>query len=143
MLKACPEIHSDSAYLHFDVYHFFSVRKINRGFDYKVQTAVPVGFGVFDIVLAYYKLHVVLHGKQVGNGVDILYIVADDPYPRDIVELGARRVAGERISLAPQLFQNALRGFQSVLDMVNRIIVVFRFEFTVKNFQLCFYLSYS
>ena len=78
-----------------------------------------------NIVLAHYKLHVVLHGEQVGNSINIIYIIAYYPYPCDIVKSGARSVAGEWVSFSLKFFKNALRRFQSVLNMVNWVIVIF------------------
>ena len=58
MLKACPKIHCNCPQLNFNLNPMFSLTKINRNLNNKVQTPISACLRIFNIILLLNKLYV-------------------------------------------------------------------------------------
>ena len=111
-------------------------------FDYKVKAAIAVGLWVGDIVLALHKPYIVLLQKCFFKLVYVRRKCTDYPYSRNVVEVLLDAVHCNRIVLAMQLFQNALRRFEPRLDSFYRIAVVLQRQLLVEHVELGFHFHH-
>ncbi len=136
MLQAGPEVHRDGSQLHFHPHHLFSVGEKDRNLQHQMVAAVAVGLGVFDVVLFFDDYQIVLTGQHLSHGVDVLDEGADDPDARNVVEVGAHGIQGNREALAVHLFDNAHRALDAALDRVDGVVPLSKTGVPLQNFQL-------
>src|SRR5699024_5545888 len=61
---------------------------------------------------------------------------ADDPDARNVVEVGAHGIQGNREALAVHLFDNAHRALDAALDRVDGVVPLSKTGVPLQNFQL-------
>ena len=91
---------------------------------------------MLDIIPRADELHIILPSEQVGNAVDVIYIVADDAHPRDIRDVFPDGLIGHWQSFGTHLVQDALGGLQAGFNVVDRIIVIPRLKLLVQDLEL-------
>jgi hypothetical protein len=84
---------------------------------------VAVGLGIGDIILDDQHLHIVLIADHIRDLVNILLEGADDPNPRDIVDIPEHIFHRHLMSLLVQLLHDALRRLDARFHMLNGIII--------------------
>lgn len=86
-----------------------------------MQTAVAVGFGIFDIILAINQRQIVLPHQHVSHGVDILNKRAYHADAADIVEIFHHGLQRDGIPTPFELADDAARCFDTAFDRVDWI----------------------
>ena len=73
VFQTCPEVHGDSAELHFGFHETLFVFEEDRHLNDEVEASVAVGLGVLYVVLFLDEEDVVLLQKAVCKAVDVLH----------------------------------------------------------------------
>ena len=71
VFQTCPEVHGNRTQLDFDLHVALLVLQEDRNRDDQVETAVAVRLRIFYVILAVYKLDVILLQEAVGDQIDI------------------------------------------------------------------------
>ena len=136
MLQAGPHIHGDGPQL--DLH-----RQVQRplGDDDghvadQVQAPIAGFLGLLDIVDLPDDLEILVPGQQTAQVTDIVQIVADDPHPGHVLDMGIDVVDGDLEPPALQLFHDAVHGFDAVLDVVDGGVVIQAGKLLVQDLQL-------
>ena len=137
VLQAGPVINGHRADLNLHLGVHRPLAQVNGDRHHHVVALIPVGLGIFNVVLHIQHRHVRLPGNHVGNPVDVRSEGTDNPDSGNIAEV-IDHVGDRHLSaVAFQLFDNAFRRLQSGFNMFNRIVGINVNKFIVQNLDLC------
>ena len=135
MLEVRPEFHRDRAELNFDLDISFAGGQMDRHPQKKMQAAVAVLLREHDVVFFAVHDDAALGHQSVRDPVDIVDKGADDTDPGDIVQILLDRLKGYGQIVAFQLLVDAVRLFQTGLNIVDRVLFAVKRKVLIQNVQ--------
>ena len=122
VLQAGPKIHGNGPDLDLDDHLLDSVCQKDRHLYQKMQTAIAIRLGIFDIILDADDLEVSLPTEVFVDHINILHKGTDDTDTADIVQIFLCALRRDLKALADQLFHGFFRGLDARLQMFDGVV---------------------
>ena len=104
-----------------------------------MKAAVSIWLWIFDIVLGLYQMKIFMNGQQISQCINIINITANDTHACNILQMFPCRFGRNCKAFSLQFPDNALWGFDTAFNTMNRISLKTHIKFVVQNIKLRFY----